>query len=167
MVSDDKRQAYEKTILDNVEQHGWFCASVFDPDKKLPNFSYTVGLSETLGCPELFIAGLPMKLTHSILWTAFEHIKAGKLPEPDEPWKDILDGYDMVYRPVHSSQIETDYFNSARWFWNTQKGNSAPLKANQLFWPSGETSLFHWDEGCEADVIADQPRLDLPRTEGA
>ncbi|MBR9835841.1 MAG: DUF4262 domain-containing protein [Alphaproteobacteria bacterium] len=161
MITSDQRAEYERNILSNIDTHGWFCASVFDPQGHQPNFSYTVGFTRTLDHPELFLAGLPMELTHSILWAAHDQIKAGNRPVPGEPWHEILDGYDMVCRAVDDSNKALEYLHSANWFWREVEGHQSSLPALQLFWPSGETRRFPWDEGCEADVIAAQPRLDL------
>jgi len=160
MVTQEQRAAYEQNMLKNIQEHGWFCASVFDPDGKKPNISYTVGLSRTLDHPEIFIAGLPMELSHSMLWSAFDQIKAGNPPQPGKAWADILDGYDVVCQPVHASNTALDVLTSANWFWKTVEGKDEPLEMLQLFWPSGETRLFPWDKDCEQDVIDGQPRLD-------
>jgi hypothetical protein len=157
---------YEQKIIDNVAEHGWFCVSVFgNPD---PTFSYTVGLWETLGTPELIIFGQPLKLMHSMLWTAFRQIKAGKTRVRDgERWSGLIDGFDCISRPVHESQIVRDHFNSAIWYHGYTGGDGKPLSAFQLFWPGVKDGLFPWEKNCGEAVRELQPLLYLPIEPGA
>jgi hypothetical protein len=160
MVEDDSE--YERNILANVEEHGWFCTSVFDPDGDAPSFSYSVGFTKTLDSPEFIVFGLPAKLMHSMLWKVFRLIKAGKQPEDHQRWSDLLEGFDCISRVVHPTNIVRDYLNSAMWLWRTQLGHDEPLQAFQLVWPSSETGLFPWDADC-AQIVRDyQPPLWLP-----
>lgn len=157
MTDDD----YERNILRKVEEHGWFCTSVFDPDGKDVSFSYSVGFTETLNCPEFIVFGLDAKLMHSMLWNVFRQIKAGRTPEDNQRWSGLLEGYDCIARAVHPTNIVREYLNSAIWFW----GNPAErglLRAFQVVWPGVGTGLFPWDSACSQVVRDKQPPLWLP-----
>jgi hypothetical protein len=58
-------------MLENIDVHGWFALHVFDPEGLEPQFSYSVGFTQTLGTPEFVVFGLPKDLRHNILWEVF------------------------------------------------------------------------------------------------
>ena len=157
----DEYTDYESNIISNVQEHGWFCTYVFDPDGEDPGFSYSTGFTESLNCPEFIIFGLDRKLMHSMLWKIFRDIKSGVVPHDERIWSDLLDGFDCVIRKVHPENIPMNYLNSARWFWNTHLGKSELLEAYQVVWPGAVSGEFPWDEGCDPYIIEMQPPLYL------
>lgn len=157
---------YEQRIIDDISEHGWFCVSVFD-GKESPDFSYSVGFWETLESPELVVYGLPLKLMHSMLWSAFRQIQSRKLKIGDGVrWSGLIEGFDCISRPVHRSQICRDTLNSALWYRRHRKGSDHDLSAYQLFWPGKLDGLFPWESGCSDIVRESQPLLYLPRETG-
>ncbi|MDC7694430.1 DUF4262 domain-containing protein [Asticcacaulis sp. DXS10W] len=163
MADTERVTDYERKILRNVNEHGWFCVSVFDPEDESATFSYSVGFTETLGCPEFIIFGLNSGLMHSMLWEVFRQIRGGKMPADNEKWSNVLTGYECVSRTVHPTNIIRDYLNSAMWFWG-DPNERGPLPAFQLVWPGVETRLFPWDKGCSEIVRKAQPPLYLPNS---
>ena len=156
---------YERTIVDNVAKYGWHCSHVFDPDRNQPDFSYTVGLWETLCVPELIVIGLGRELMHSMLWEMYRQLKAGAQLADGARWSGLIEGFECVSRKVHPTQIGSDYFNSARWYHRFRSGGGA-LEAYQIFWPGAQQGLFPWEAGCVADVREWQPPLYLPDEQG-
>ncbi len=154
----------ERRIIDGVEEHGWYDMSVFGGSG--PNFSYSIGFWETLKLPELIIFGLELKLMHSMLWSAYRHLKAGTCEMKDGArWLDILDNFECVPRPVHPTQVRFEHFNSAMWYkWHRGGNDASPLQAFQLFWPSAKSGLFPWEK--DSGVAHLQPALYLPLEPG-
>jgi hypothetical protein len=114
---------YEQKILDDVEEHGWFCVSVFGKSgDETPGFAYSIGFPDAIKCPEFIVFGLPGKLMHSMLWSVFRQIRDGvTAPKEGQRWSNVIEGYDCISRAVHPSQIEPEYFNSALWYaWHTR-----------------------------------------------
>jgi hypothetical protein len=157
----DQLSDHEQRIVADVEQHGWYCSAVYDPDQNDPDFAYSVGFTETLAAPEFIVFGLPLKLMHSMLWTVFRQIKGGVTISDGSRWSGLVEGFDCVARPVHPTNLKREYLNSAMWFW----GNPAEkglLPVFQLVWPGSADGLFPWDEDCADSVRALQPPLYLP-----
>src|SRR5687768_12916260 len=123
-----------------------------------PSFAYTVGFWETLCAPELIIFGLDFELTHQMLWTMFDKLKAGAILTDGARWSGLIEGFDCISRPVHPSRVEIAYLNSAMWYRGYRTGDEA-VDAYQLFWPGAEQGLFPWEPGCDELVRADQPLL--------
>jgi hypothetical protein len=153
---------YEQAILDTIEEHGWFCTAVFDPDGKAPEFAYSVGFTETLGQPEFIVFGLPTEVANAILWDVFRALKAGRVPEDGQSWPDLVVGYDCVIRHVHPTQVTREHLNSAIWFWGDPAVRGEPLTAYQIVWPDRD-GRFPWDPGCAQWVRDDQTPLYIPR----
>ena len=57
-MSDEVLTATEHRILDGIAAHGWYSQHIFFPELEAPNFTYTIGFSETLNAPEFIIFGL-------------------------------------------------------------------------------------------------------------
>jgi len=149
---------YEKEIVENIEEHGWFSTGVFDPEGEDPNFTYSTGFSKTLNAPEFIVFGLSNKLMQSMLWEVFRQIKAGATPQDGMRWNDVLDGFDCISKRAVHPDLHDEYTRSANWFWKHQ-GNSGHPEVYQLVWPGAKQGLFPWDEGCNPYVISQQPQL--------
>jgi hypothetical protein len=157
---------YEERIIANVDEHGWYCISVFG-DEDGPGFSYSIGFMETLGAPEFIVFGFESKLAHRVLWEVFRQIQKGATePFEGRRWSGLIEGYDCISRRVHSTQHVRDYFNSALWHRRHCVGSDAEFQAYQLFWPGAVQGLFPWESDCEQIVRDHQPALYLPRTVG-
>jgi len=151
----------DQRIVDDVEEFGFHSLGVLN-DGDHPEFCYSVGFWETLRSPEVIVFGLPLDLMHRMLWGMFRQIKAGKTLSDGARWSDLIEGYDCISRPVHSSQF-TLYIGSALWYRRLRAGNSQGLRAYQLFWPSKNQELYPWQDGCDQNVRDRQPALYLPR----
>lgn len=153
------KEEWRQNVRDNVEEHGWFCQSVFDPEGKAPNFSYTVGFPKTLSAPEFIIFGLKRELMHAMLWEVFHQIRDGKEIAHGQIWDGLLGGDYQCYgfRCTHQDLFE-EYALSSEWYWNDQ-GHSGTPEVYQIVWPGAQQGLFPWEIGCASDVISQQPAL--------
>jgi len=161
-----KLRDYEKKILRNVNEHGFFVNSVFDPEGLNKDFSYSIGFPSSLDCPDFIIFGLHLKLMHNMLWDVFHQIKAGKTPEDGTEWPKLLDGdYICVSKRLHVSNHIPEYLNSSMWY---HEHLGRPLEeyiAFQLVWPGVHDKKLPWQDNCSVDVIEAQPPLWLERSE--
>ena len=149
---------HEQNVLDNIQNHGFHSMGVFDSDAKDPNFRYSIGFTKTLGAPEFIIFGLDLELMHNMLWEVFRQVQAGAKPEHGMRWADVLEGFDCISLQANHPELFTEYATSANWFWKDQGYEGHP-PIYQLVWPGAQQGLFPWEEGCDPDVIAQQPKL--------
>ena len=157
---------YEENILNNVDEHGFFVNSVFDPNGVDPDFSYSIGFPSSLNCPDFIIFGLPKDLMHNMLWDVFHQIKEGKLPEDGTEWLKLLDGdYVCVSKRVHPSNHIREYLNSSMWYYKHLGRRIEDFSAFQLVWPGTRVKKLPWEDGCAVDVIEAQTPLWLKRSE--
>ncbi len=149
----------EQSIVDNVEKHGCFIMSVFDPEGVEPEFSYSIGFEKTAAQHEVIVFSLPKNLRASMINELCRKMSEDGLKLEDGLKIDgLLEGYDCVVREVTSSEAIDEHFGSAIWF-NRRFGLGEMTHAFQIVWPGARQGLFPWDADCVQSVIDDQPAL--------
>ena len=149
---------YELTILANVEEFGCSTASVFDPDGDDPAFTYSIGLTKTVGQPEVIVFGLPLETMQFMVNETMRQCQKGNDLGDFTQLSGLLEGFDIIARTIPPHRIDREFFNSAMWFHEREYGRDLD-RAVQLVWPSSATGLFPWDPDCHESVIAHQPAL--------
>ena len=71
--TDPDLTAFDKKVLPSLEEWGWYVINVADE----PPFSYSIGLFEHFGHPEIIMFGLDSKRSHGIINDAGRHIREG------------------------------------------------------------------------------------------
>ena len=121
----------------NVKKHRWLVFSVMGGELL---FTYTVGLFETFGHPEVVISGLNNDLTLDMLNGIGHDVAQGIVRAPGVLYDDILNGYPCVFKPVPSSRYK-EYFGRALVFY----GND-DFPVLQCLWPDA-LKRFPGDSG--------------------
>ena len=119
-------EVMEKVRRD-IAEHGWHVLSVFS--ENMPNFSYTIGFTETLTHPEVIISGIESKLAHLLLNDIGELIKKGQFFEHGASSNEVLKNYLVKFENVTEKNIP-EYFRAANNLYG--EGN---FKALQCIWP--------------------------------
>lgn len=100
----------------NIEQHRWLVFLITEGNETEPAFTYTVGLFETFGHPEVVISGVKQEAAMGILNEIGQSVSHGLEREAGMLYDDILEGYSCVFKPV-SSQKYGAYFGRASVFY--------------------------------------------------
>ena len=147
---------YERGVLHNVERHGWHCTSVTQgkPDKSFVPFSYTVGLFERFGAPELIIFGLDGNTAHSIFSTYANRLWVSDPIPLDAPCDDLIKDYSCAFVQVPRSRYN-EFVLSALWFYA-----EVDFPLYQVVWPNSEDA-YPWTPGASPDFMSQQPVLAL------
>jgi hypothetical protein len=136
----------------NIEKYGLQVISVFGTDY-LPSFSYSIGLRQTYGQPEIICFGLNTKLMHALINDVAALIKQGMLIEPGKRYAEIFKGTDATFLRVEPDNID-DYFGVAIEYYKNDQ-----FPAVQLVWPD-DANRFPWEEGFAQSLTNKQPLLD-------
>mgnify|MGYP000884397887 CR=1 FL=1 len=156
------RDDYERQIIDCVDKHGCFVASILgDEEVDLPPFTYSVGFTRSLGQPEAIICGLPIETGPVLINDLFALCRDGLDLDDGTPIDNLVSGFSCVARTVDESWLIQSWFASALWYHRNIDGKSL-RHAVQIVWPDPQ-HLFPWDEGCAEWVRRDQPALYEPR----
>lgn len=149
---------FEKEIVDNVARHGCFIMSVFDPDGAEPEFSYSIGLLETAGQPEVIVFSLPKNLRASMINEIGRQMRDEGLCLSDGAQiSGLLEGHHCIVREITTADAIGKHFGSAVWY--SRLHNVELKRVFQIVWPGARQHLFPWETGCDTNVIADQPAL--------
>jgi Domain of unknown function (DUF4262) len=158
-VTNPQLSRIEQSIVENVEKHGCFIMSVFDPDEVEPTFSYSIGFPKTVGQPEVIVFSVPKDLRVNMINELWRQMKDDGLALGDgQRIAGLLEGFDCVARRITSVEALREHFGSAIWYHRSQR-NTELTEAYQIVWPGAHQGLFPWESGCVQEVIDDQPAL--------
>ena len=143
----------DRKLLDDVHQFRWHVVGVHS-DQTCPVYSFSVGLYFTLQHPEVVVMGLPHKVAQETINHVGLLIKSGSRFVADQRYDNILDGFDVVFRPVSLKRYR-DYLGYGIWFYRSLP---QPFPALQLVWPD-KAGLFPWECGCDQRFQAMQHKL--------
>ena len=141
----------EKKIVENIDNFDCHVTSVFDPNGVEPNFTYSTGLTKTLGVPELIVVGLSPELGHSIVNNYRDRVKAGEVFTNKEFYSDFLEGFDVTFDSV-SDENKKEFLLSSVWFYEEE------FEAIQLIFPT-TTGVWPWDPDASESFQKLQPSL--------
>lgn len=99
--------------IDMIEQHGCQIISV-SADDVTPTFSYTTGVYDNCGKPEIIAVGLVQKTAHAALNEAVRRLRGG-VDLLQGRHADIIGNVDVEFRPIdpkwlHQVMLRTDWF---------------------------------------------------------
>jgi hypothetical protein len=141
----------EQNVLDNIARYGWHCVHVLGEGEHRA-FSYTVGLDQSYGYPELLIYGLPRDTSHAVLAIAAEKAAQHQPIDVTRPTDELLEGYPCVFVEIPKDEYP-EHVGFARWFY---EGDSFPVQ--QIVWPS-RGGFFPWHEEAPDSFKKAQPVL--------
>ncbi len=143
----------EQNILDHVGQYGWSIMQIFDPEQKKPDFSFSIGMYETMRAPDIVIFGLERSTAKSVLNDIGQKVKEGLKIE-------IGKKYDLFFNePCVCAFIEVEskffreHLGSAVWYYD-----GIDFRAYQCVW-SDEKGVLPWEEDFNAKFHFAQPLL--------
>jgi hypothetical protein len=160
-------------LLENVKQYGfhWFSIGQSEEDqidlpewRKVPGWSYTIGLHASFGHPEIVVFELKDDIVGALFWDLAESIQAGSRFEAGHIYDNVLrsfEGQRFAFEQVSPGWIAS-LFGFGSWYY---KHEDFPVL--QYLWPD-RTGLFVWEEGAAKTIREAQPALTQPpREEGS
>lgn len=88
---------------DCIAKKGWAAISVFeDPETGEPPFTYSVGFSETLDCPEVVLVGFHPETAQSVIGAFHDAVSEGriKLDFAAADHSQVIQDFDVRVQPV-------------------------------------------------------------------
>lgn len=137
-------------VQDNIDKYGWHIISVLADDCG-PGFSYSIGLDESFGHPELIFVGLKTELSQILINNIGHSVKGGTVYENDLFYSDILDGFQCQMLRV-DYQYYDDYVGQAKNYYNS------PFPLLQCIYPT-VNGVYPWEEECPESLRLNQPLL--------
>jgi hypothetical protein len=128
----------ERIVLNNIAEYGWHCVNVVEDDGQ-PPWSFTIGLYETYGFPELLVIGRSRATAHTMLKSIADDLELNHPPKLSDPDGHLLLGLKCHLVRVHP-RYYSDYVGFARWFYRKR---NFPLY--QIIWPNND-GIYPWDK---------------------
>lgn len=141
----------EAKLVDDVEQYGCHIIQVRE-EGGFPGWSYTVGLTELLDCPELIVIGLKEQLASSVLNECARRLHEGVRFGEKSREHELLSNVECEFRIVEKRWLRRT-MGYAVWFYG---GDSFP--ALQCVYPDLE-NRFPWEPGFPENWRSRQPLL--------
>ena len=149
----------DRIVISNIAEFGWHAVNIIEDDDH-PPWTYTIGLYESYGFPELIIFGRSRATAHHALNTVATALEGNHPPDLNAATVDLIPGIPCLFRKV-STRYYQDYVGFARWFYRKR---DFPLY--QIIWPNHD-NLYPWDNNAPRSfeewqpILAETPRGNL------
>ncbi|HZU13953.1 MAG TPA: DUF4262 domain-containing protein [Chloroflexota bacterium] len=104
-IGDGELDGIEQKIVADIARYGWHVMHVLGDDQGEP-YSYTIGVYQSYGRPELAIFALSPDDAHAVLATLLGHIQEGRQFEPGVEYADLVEGRTVAFMPVDGAWYE-------------------------------------------------------------
>jgi hypothetical protein len=97
-----KLEPDEAKLVDDIEKHGCHVIQV-SPENGFPGWSFTIGLEDVLGVPELIVIGLKDEIAHSLLNECARRLQSGARFGTGRREQGLLSNVECEFRPVEKN----------------------------------------------------------------
>jgi hypothetical protein len=148
--------AGEEKAMADIEKFGLHIISVME-EGGLPPFSYSIGIGQSLGLPELIVVGLKNSVAHYAINACYDQMKAGTVMAPGVFITGLLGGgFSCAIGAVDPSHFK-EYMGWALWLYE-----GANFRALQIIFPS-TANVFPWEPAASVSFRDRQPLLAAAR----
>jgi len=148
----EKRTENDKRVERDVRKYGCHVISVFDPEEKKPNFSYSIGIQRASGAAEAIVLGLRPELGGFIINEYNRRIRAGKTFKRGKLYSGFLKGFSVYVEPVRSKLLPNYTLGCDRYY------GDEGYTVVQIVWPS-TTGVWPWEKAASEWLKNNQPML--------
>jgi len=128
----------EEKALSDIAAYGLHIMNV-SATEELPPFSYSLGIEQSLGMPELIVVGLRAEVGQAAINACYEQMQAGTVMAPGTRVADLLGGgFECLIGEV-SDVRRKEYMGWTSWLYK-----EADFRAWQIIFPS-TTGIFPWE----------------------
>ncbi len=151
-TSVDRPAENDRRVAADVEQYGCHVISVFDPEEKLPTFTYSVGIQATSGAPEAIVIGVRPNLGHSMINEYNDNIRRGNRFERSTQYSGFLEGFQIYVEPAKAELLNEYTLGCARFY------QGSGYSVVQLIYPTTE-GVWPWQDAASEWFKSNQPML--------
>jgi hypothetical protein len=147
----DSEEGDAKALAD-IAEYGLHVISVME-EGDLPPFTYSIGIEQSLGLPELIVIGMKSPVAHSAINECYRQMKAGTAMTPGTRVAGLLGGdFTCVIGEVSPSHFK-EYMGWALWLYE-----GSNFRAQQIIFPS-TAGVFPWEPEASDWLKSWQPLL--------
>jgi hypothetical protein len=150
---DGDEHAAERRALEHIDTYGLHILNVA-ADGELPPFSYSIGIGQSLGLPELIVIGLRHEVAQAAINACYAIMKSGRPVTPGARVEGLLGGgFACEIRAVSPAHFR-EYMGWAWWLYG-----GPDFQACQIVFPN-TAGVFPWEPAADAWFRNWQPLLD-------
>jgi hypothetical protein len=147
------RDRTEQKLIDDIASHGWHWIHIPAEGARV-GYSFTVGLFQSYGHPELIVVGLPRQVAHDMLACCASAAQAGSPIDLTRPTDALLENGACAFAEVPASAYR-EYAGYALWYYEKK-----PFPLYQIVWPS-RVGLFPWHPEAPGSFREAQPVIGM------
>jgi hypothetical protein len=151
-ASEKRRAENDKRVAADVDKYGCHVISVFDPEEKLPSFSYSVGIQATSGAPEAIVLGVRPNLGHSMINEYNDQVRKGMRFERSVQYPGFLEGFNIYVESAKAALLSEYTLGCTRFYKGTD------YSVVQLIYPTTE-GVWPWQKAASEWFKLNQPML--------
>ena len=150
------RTANDRRVRRDVRKFGCHVVSVFDPRGRQPYFSYSIGIRESSGAPDIIVIGLRPELGGRLVNEYNRQLRAGKRFRRGRKYRGFLEGFAVLFEPARHERFRHYTFGCARYYGHEE------YEVVQLVWPS-TAGVWPWNKSASKWLVRNQPMLGRKR----
>jgi hypothetical protein len=151
-ISKRKLTENDKLVVRNIKQYGCHVVSVFDPNGRLPFFSYSIGIQDSSGAPDVIVIGPRPELGGFLVNEYNRRVQKGKRFKRGTKYSGFLRGFSVYFEPALREKYRRYTYGCARYY------DGREYSVVQLVWPS-TTGVWPWNKSASKWLIRNQPML--------
>lgn len=151
-TAEQRRAENDRLVASDVAKYGCHVVSVFDPEQKLPTFSYSVGIQATSGAPEAIVIGVRPELGHSMVNEYNQQVRNGMRFERSTRYEGFLKGFSIYVEPARPDLLSDYMLGCARFYCDERYAGV------QLIYPTA-SGVWPWQKAADAWFKSNQPML--------
>jgi hypothetical protein len=142
----------------NIREYGCHVYSVLAAaDGSSPSFSYSIGLEDSAGVPDVIVLGENSQIGKSMIDAYQEFALSGVRFEPGRLYPGFLGGgFEVYVEPVTLDAVVDFMLGCVRWY------GERPWRAVQIVYPSVQ-GVWPWEAHAPDWLVKGQPMLGRPR----
>lgn len=155
-TTDDRRARNDERVAADVREHGCHVVSVFDPEERLPTFSYSIGIKQSAGAPDAIVIGVQPKLGHWLVNEYCRRVRAGAVFLRGTKYEGFLVGFSVFVEPARQA-LHQEYTLGCKRFYK-----AAEYSVVQIIYPTTK-GAWPWQKTASEWFRSNQPMLGRKR----
>lgn len=155
-ISKRQRTDNDKRVARDIKRYGCHVISVFDPNGRLPYFSYSIGIQDSSGAPDVIVIGLRPELGGYLVNEYNRRVQKGKRFKRGTKYPGFLEGFSVYVEPARHEGYSRYAYGCARYY------DGREYSMVQLVWPSTD-GVWPWNKSASKWFVRNQPMLGRKR----
>ncbi len=151
-TSEEERRKNDARIKADIAEYGCHVISVFDPEGKIPSFSYSIGIQESCGAPEAIVIGVRSELGHFMVNEYKDQVRRNGRLARGVLYSGFLKDFSIYVEPAKPDRHANYTLGCNRYYKDKR------YEVVQLIYPT-VSGVWPWQAGADEWFKTHQPML--------